>query len=290
MSVRSNVSFIETEVPRPKCRFDERFNIGCAKECHFVNLQCRQRWKIRQNGISVSVKVTFVKDFGREKPWNLGGAIGLVHKSHNAPVPYPTMHHSVQTCAHFYSECCIVGYETAALWDLSDWSTPSSMSKGGVYGAGQQFWRRSTYHTLKSRKDTMGCLRGQIIISVAFYSTTICVLCVSFIHLCFRMKSICELQYRSVFGEPILRYSCKKKSLKWRHNERDGVPNHQPHDCLLSHLFRRRSKKTTKLRVTGLCEGIHWWPVNSPDKGPVTQKMFPFDDVIMSWWCNKGWM
>ena len=28
-------------------------------------------------------------------------------------------------------------------------------------------------------------------------------------------------------------------------------------------------------------EGIHRWPVNSPHKGPVTQKMSPFDDVIM---------
>ena len=28
--------------------------------------------------------------------------------------------------------------------------------------------------------------------------------------------------------------------------------------------------------------GIHQWPVNSPHKGPVTQKMFPFDDIIMS--------
>ena len=27
---------------------------------------------------------------------------------------------------------------------------------------------------------------------------------------------------------------------------------------------------------------IHRWPVNSPHKGPVTRKMFPFDDVIMS--------
>ena len=27
--------------------------------------------------------------------------------------------------------------------------------------------------------------------------------------------------------------------------------------------------------------GIHWWPVNSPHKGPVTRKNFPFDDVIM---------
>ena len=27
--------------------------------------------------------------------------------------------------------------------------------------------------------------------------------------------------------------------------------------------------------------GIHRWPVNSPHKGPVTRKMFPFDDVIV---------
>ena len=27
--------------------------------------------------------------------------------------------------------------------------------------------------------------------------------------------------------------------------------------------------------------GIHRWPVDSPHKGPVTRKMFPFDDVIM---------
>ena len=27
--------------------------------------------------------------------------------------------------------------------------------------------------------------------------------------------------------------------------------------------------------------GIHWWPVNSPHKGPVTRTMFPFDDIIM---------
>ena len=28
--------------------------------------------------------------------------------------------------------------------------------------------------------------------------------------------------------------------------------------------------------------GVHRWPVNSQHKGPVTQKMFPFDDVIMA--------
>ena len=52
-----------------------------------------------------------------------------------------------------------------------------------------------------------------------------------------------------------------KITSQWRHNERDGVSNQQRLDCLLSHLFRRRSKKTSKLRVTGLGEG------NSPVTG-----------------------
>ena len=63
-------------------------------------------------------------------------------------------------------------------------------------------------------------------------------------------------------------------TLHWYRNERDGVTNHQLHDCLLNRLFRHRSKETSKLCVTGLCEGIHRWPVNSPHKGPVTRKCF----------------
>ena len=70
-------------------------------------------------------------------------------------------------------------------------------------------------------------------------------------------------------------------ALRWRHNDHAGVSNHQPHGCLLNRLFRRRSNKTSKLRVTGLCSGNSPGPVNSPHKGPVTRKMFPFDDVIM---------
>ena len=61
----------------------------------------------------------------------------------------------------------------------------------------------------------------------------------------------------------------------------DGVSNYQPHSCLLNRLFRRRSKKKSKLRVTGLCARNSPGPVNSPHKWPVTRKMFPFDDVIM---------
>ena len=68
-------------------------------------------------------------------------------------------------------------------------------------------------------------------------------------------------------------------SLEWHHNERDGVSNHQHLDCLLNRLFRHRSKKTSKLHVTGLCEG------NSPVNVTVTWKMFPFDDIIMDKIC-----
>ena len=71
--------------------------------------------------------------------------------------------------------------------------------------------------------------------------------------------------------------------LQWHHNDHDGVSNHQPHGCLLNHLFRRISKKTSKLCVTGLCVGNSPGPVNFPHKGPVTRKRFPFDDVIMLW-------
>ena len=41
---------------------------------------------------------------------------------------------------------------------------------------------------------------------------------------------------------------------------------------------QRKHQSTTSLAFV---RGIHWWPVNSPHKGPVTRKMFPVDDVIM---------
>ena len=78
---------------------------------------------------------------------------------------------------------------------------------------------------------------------------------------------------------PIYDMTAHTYALRWRHNGCKGVSNHQPNDCLLKRLFRRRSKEVSKLRVTGLREANS--PVNSPHKGPVTRKMFPFDDVIM---------
>ena len=67
-------------------------------------------------------------------------------------------------------------------------------------------------------------------------------------------------------------------SLQWRHNGGDSVWNHQRHDCLLNHLFRRRSKKTSKLRVTGLCAG------NSPETGEFSAQMASYAENVSIWW------
>ena len=67
-------------------------------------------------------------------------------------------------------------------------------------------------------------------------------------------------------------------SLRWRQNGRDSVSNHQPQDCLLNRLFRRRSKKTSKLRVTGLYEG------NSPRTGEFPAQMASNAENISIWW------
>ena len=61
-------------------------------------------------------------------------------------------------------------------------------------------------------------------------------------------------------------------ALQWRNNEYAGVSNHQCLDCLLNRLFRRTPKKTSKLRVTSLCEGNS--AVNSRAKGQQRGKCF----------------
>ena len=73
--------------------------------------------------------------------------------------------------------------------------------------------------------------------------------------------------------------STKCLPLQWRHNGRDGISNHQPRDCLLNRLFLK--KKHQSSASLAFVRGIHRWPVNSPQKGPVTRIMFPFDDVIV---------
>ena len=67
-------------------------------------------------------------------------------------------------------------------------------------------------------------------------------------------------------------------SLQWRHNEHDSFSNHQPRDCLLNRLFKRISKNTSKLSVTGLCEG------NSPVTGEFPAQRATNTENVSIWW------
>ena len=72
-------------------------------------------------------------------------------------------------------------------------------------------------------------------------------------------------------------------TLQWRHSEHDGVSNHQPHDCLLNRLFRHKSKKTSKLRVTDLCA----------ENSPVTSEFPAYrasnTENVSIWWRHHDW-
>ena len=70
-------------------------------------------------------------------------------------------------------------------------------------------------------------------------------------------------------------------SLQWRHNERSVVSNHRRRACLLNCLFRRRSRKTSKLRVTGLCKGNPPLTGGFPSQSASNAENVPFDDVII---------
>ena len=72
-------------------------------------------------------------------------------------------------------------------------------------------------------------------------------------------------------------YTCCN-ALRWRYNELDGFSDHQPHDCFLNSLYGRRSKKTAKLRVTGLCAG------NSPVTGEFPAQMASNAENVSIWW------
>ena len=72
-------------------------------------------------------------------------------------------------------------------------------------------------------------------------------------------------------------------SLQWRYNGHDSVSNHHPHIVYLAIYLGADQRKYQSSASLTFVRGIHRWPVNSPHKWPVTRKMFPFDDVVMSW-------
>ena len=71
-------------------------------------------------------------------------------------------------------------------------------------------------------------------------------------------------------------------ALQWRNNGHDGVSVHEPQDCLLNRLFKRRSKETSKFCVAGLCEG------NSPVTGEFPAQKASNAENVSIWW-RRQW-
>ena len=66
------------------------------------------------------------------------------------------------------------------------------------------------------------------------------------------------------------------------HNERLGVSNHRRLDCLLNRLFKRLSKETSKLHITGLCEG------NPLVIGGFLSQKASDAETVSIWWRHHG--
>ena len=83
---------------------------------------------------------------------------------------------------------------------------------------------------------------------------------------------------RLLTGSSLIQIMSCPLSIIWPHNERHGISNHRRLDCLLNRLFRRALEKTSRLRVTGLCEG------NPPVTGGFPSQRASDTENISIWW------
>ena len=90
-----------------------------------------------------------------------------------------------------------------------------------------------------------------------------------------RHRAYCDVTVMNGFWETLMFHLY---ALRSRRNGHGGVSNHQPHHCLLNRLFGCRSKKTSKLCVTGLCAG------NSPGTGEFPAQMASNAENVSIWW------
>ena len=91
-------------------------------------------------------------------------------------------------------------------------------------------------------------------------------------------------------GRPVILLCCNHVfskwimilTLRWRHNERVCVSNHQLTTVYSTVYSGTHDRKHQSSAVWAFVRRIHQWPVNSLHKWPITRKMFPFDGVIMN--------
>ena len=69
-------------------------------------------------------------------------------------------------------------------------------------------------------------------------------------------------------------------TIQWRHNERRCISKHRQLDGSSSRSFRLAQRIHQSPPYRSFVKGIHRWLLDSPHKGPVTGKVFPWHGVI----------
>ena len=105
---------------------------------------------------------------------------------------------------------------------------------------------------------------------------------------------VCKCEYVPTISRGTLSFTCN--SLMWHVTYINILTSMHYNDVIMSTMTSQITsltivywtvysgtdqKKHQSTASLAFVRGIHRGPVNSPHKGPVAQKMFPFDDVIM---------
>ena len=95
---------------------------------------------------------------------------------------------------------------------------------------------------------------------------------------------ILKIKYSTVSSHIVkhMKLLTYEAALLWSHNGHNGVSNHQTHECLLNRPSRPRSKKISKLSVTGLFAG------NSPETVEFPAQMASNAENVSIWWRHHG--
>ena len=180
------------------------------------------------------------------------------HKSHNATVPYPTMH-------HFVTEMC-----TCVHISVTKWRTV------GYLPASWEFWGGSIDRTVS--QDMGSIMKNAIWRPLMRLPVT---------------QDMGSIMKNAIWW-PLMRLlpwylvlCCTDYISKWRQNELDVVSNVSIVGSTVgSGADQRIHQSSVSLAFV---RGIHRWPVNSPHKGPVTWKMLYL--MTSSWikpFCNSS--
>ena len=161
----------------------------------------------------------------------------------------------------------------SVIWSRSYWQV--SLQLG--YGDTCQIWIwYKTYNINKT--NTRNVFKGEINNDCSVSTPT-----PSLTHLPLVPQICISESGQQCFRYRLVAYS-SPSPLQWCHNEHDGISNHQPHHCLLNRLFRRRSKKTSKLHVTGLCAG------NSPKTSEFPAQRASNAEKVSIWWRHHDYL